>query len=55
MNKLGYKPKKCNFIGYRNGVKGYKHWNPLTNKKFYICNVNFKEVKKSTNMEEQPK
>lgn len=31
-SKLGNKVVKCIFIGYDIGVKGYKLWNPLTEK-----------------------
>jgi hypothetical protein len=31
-SKLDKKVEKCIFIGYKNGVQGYKHWNPETKK-----------------------
>ena len=30
--KLDNKAKKCIFIGYKDGMKGYKIWNPITKK-----------------------
>jgi hypothetical protein len=44
-SKLDNKVEKCIFIGYKNGIKGYKLWNPITKK--IVCNqdVVFREVK----------
>ena len=36
---------KCIFIGYGIGVKGYKLWNPLTEKVLYTRSVIFHEMK----------
>jgi len=33
--KLDSKSKKCIFIGYKDGLKGYKLWNPVTRKVLY--------------------
>jgi len=33
--KLGSKSEKCIFIGYKDGSKGYKLWNPVTRKVVY--------------------
>jgi len=30
--KLDSKYEKCIFIGYKDGLKGYKFWNPVTRK-----------------------
>ena len=34
--KLDSKSKKCIFVGYNNGVKGYKLWNPLPRLHFIV-------------------
>ena len=33
--KLDSKFEKCSFIGYKDGLKGYKLWNPVTRKVVY--------------------
>eukprot|EP00253_Pinus_taeda_P028199 PITA_28199 len=43
--KLDSKSKKCIFIGYKDGLKGYKIWNRVTRKVVYIQDVVFREVK----------
>ena len=35
-DKLDNKAEKCIFIGYKDGMKGYKIWNPITKKFVYI-------------------
>jgi hypothetical protein len=35
-NKLDEKAEKCIYIGYKDGLKGYKIWNPETKKVVYI-------------------
>ena len=40
--KLDNKLDKCIFIGYKDGVKGYKLWNPVTMKTTHIREVIFK-------------
>ena len=39
------KSEKCIFIGYKDGLKGYKLWNPETRKVVYNRDVVFREVK----------
>ena len=43
--KLESKSEKCIFIGYKDGLKGYKLWNPVTRKVVYSQDVVFREVK----------
>ena len=43
--KLDSKSKKCIFIEYKDGLKGYKLWNLVTRKVVYSRDVMFKEVK----------
>jgi hypothetical protein len=45
MSKLDKKDKKCIFVGYKDGIKGYKLWNPETNKVVYNRDVVFREMK----------
>eukprot|EP00253_Pinus_taeda_P012956 PITA_12956 len=53
--KLDSKFKKCIFVGYKDGLKGYKLWNPVTRKVVYSQDVVFKEVKYVIKHEVQPK
>jgi hypothetical protein len=45
MSKLDKKVEKCIFIGYKDGLKGYKLWNPETKKVVYNRDVVFREMK----------
>eukprot|EP00253_Pinus_taeda_P035381 PITA_35381 len=53
--KLDSKYEKCIFIGYKDGLKGYKLWNPTIRKVIYSRDVVFREVKYVTKHEVQPK
>eukprot|EP00253_Pinus_taeda_P007154 PITA_07154 len=53
--KLDSKSEKCIFIGYKDGLKGYKLWNPATRKVVYSRDVVFREVKNVIKHEVQPK
>jgi hypothetical protein len=44
-SKLDKKAKKCIFIGYKDGLKGYKLWNRETKKVVYSRDVVFREMK----------
>ena len=39
--KLDNDVDKCIFTGYNDGIKGYKLWNPITNKMLFIVNMLF--------------
>jgi hypothetical protein len=53
-SKLDKKVEKCIFIGYKDGLKGYKIWNPETKKVVYRRNVVFREMKDVIKQEVQP-
>ena len=44
-SKLDRNSKKCIFIGYKDGVKGYKLWRLMIRKIIYRRDVIFEEVK----------
>ena len=46
--------EKCIFIGYKDGLKGYKLWNPVGRKVLYSRDVVFREVKDVIKHEFQP-
>ena len=46
--KLDNKSEMCIFIGYKEGLKGYKFWNPEIRKVVYNRDVVFREVKDVT-------
>ena len=54
-SKLDNKSERCIFIGYKDGLKGYKLWNPETRKVVYNQDVVFKEVKDIVKHEVLPK
>ena len=47
--------EKCIFIGYKDGLKGYKLWNPVTRKVAYNQDVVFRDVKNVIKHEVLPK
>ena len=49
--KLNSKSKKCIFVEYKDGVKGYKLWNPTTRHVVYRKDVIFKEGESSSKTE----
>ena len=53
--KLDNKAEKCIFVGYKDGIKGYKLWNPITRKVVYNRDVVFREVKNTSRNEDEPK
>jgi hypothetical protein len=53
-SKLDKKVEKCIFIGYKDGVKGYKIWNPESKKSVYSRDVVFREVKDVSKQEFLP-
>jgi hypothetical protein len=54
MSKLDKKVEKCIFIGYKDGLKGYKIWNPKTKKVVYSRDVVFREMKDVVKQEVLP-
>ena len=48
--KLDNKSERCIFFGYKDGLKGYKLWNPKARKVVYSKDVVFREVKVLLNM-----
>ena len=53
--KLDSKSEKCILIGYKDGLNGYKLWNPVTWKVMYNQDVVFRELKDVIKHEVQPK
>jgi hypothetical protein len=53
-SKPDSKAEKCIFIGYKDGVKGYKLWNPEAKKIVYSRDVVFREVKDVSKQEFPP-
>ena len=52
ISKLDIKSEKCLFIGYKNGVKGYKFWNLVKRKTIYSRDVIFREVEDASKIED---
>jgi len=52
---LDSKSENCIFIGYKDGLKGYKLWSPVARKVVYNRDVVFREVKDVIKHEVQPK
>jgi len=44
-SNLDKKDRKCIFIGYKYGLKGYNLWNPKNEKAVYSQDVVFREIK----------
>ena len=42
-------------VGYTDGIKGYKLWNPITRKEAYSRDVVFMEVKNTSRNEDESK
>ena len=53
--KLDNKSERCIFIGYKDGLKGYKLWNLKTRKVVYNRDVVFRDMKYVINHEILPK
>jgi hypothetical protein len=51
-SKMDKKEVKCIFIGYKEGMKGYKLWDPTSRKKVYSRDVVFREVRSKSEPEE---
>ena len=49
------KGEKCIFAGYKDGIKGYKLWNPITRKIVYSQDVVFREVKRISKNKDESK
>ena len=54
-SKMDKKDEKCIFIVYKDGVKGYKLWNPETKKIVYSRDVVFREAKDVSKQEFLPR
>ena len=54
-SNLDNKSERCIFIGYKDGLKGYKLWNSETRKVVYSRDVVFREVKDVVKHEILPK
>ena len=53
-SKLDNKSKKCILNGYKDVMKGYNLWNPITKKTIYIRYVVFRDVKEVPRQEVNP-
>ena len=54
-SNLDNKAENCIFVGYKDGIQGYKLWNPITRKIVYSRDVIFIEVKNTSRNEDEPK
>jgi hypothetical protein len=54
-SKMDNQAEKCIFIGYKDGMKGYKLWNLETKKIVYSRDVVFREVKDISKQEFLPR
>jgi hypothetical protein len=54
-SKLDNTVERCIFMGYKDGVKGYKLWKPETKKIVYSRDVVFREVKDVSKQEFLPR
>ena len=50
-SKLDNKDEKCIFVSFKDAIKGYKIWNPVTMKIVYSRDVVFREVKNTSRNE----
>jgi hypothetical protein len=50
-SKMDKKEVKCIFIGYKEGMKGYKLWDPASRKTMYSRDVVFREVRRKSDSE----
>ena len=53
--QLDNKAEKCIFVGYKDGIKGYKISNLVTRNIVYSQDVVFREVKNNSRNEDEPK
>ena len=53
--KLDNKDEKRIFVGYKDGIKGYKLWNMVTRKIVYSRDVVLREVKDTSRNEDEAK
>jgi hypothetical protein len=51
-SKMDKKEVKCIFIGYKEGMKGYKLWDPASRRTMYNRDVVFREVRGKSDPEE---
>ena len=55
MINMDNEDEKCIFVGYKNGVKCYKLWNPVIRKLMYNWDVVFREVERASKNEDESK